>query len=163
MSIFNGEMYRRLWWCLYVMDRRFAIETGRPFLIQDMNVDAPLPRNLDDDWLQNHEEGPNQVSGLDDAPDTSRVTPISYLNATITYSKVLGKVWEGLYAAQLSGIVPPYPLCEHLEQLLFRAQNEVQQEFTNFHKVPLKDQLASSPRWQVQQQALMRSVRFYLR
>ena len=51
MPTFQGEMSRRLWWCIYLLDRRLAIETGRPFLIQDVNFDVGLPHNVSDEWL----------------------------------------------------------------------------------------------------------------
>lgn len=42
------EMSRRLWWCLFVLDRRLAIESGRTSLIQYINASTPLPQSLYD-------------------------------------------------------------------------------------------------------------------
>jgi hypothetical protein len=34
----------RLFWCTYVLDRRWSFGTGMPFAIQDADVDPKLPR-----------------------------------------------------------------------------------------------------------------------
>ncbi|KAG7142776.1 Patulin cluster transcription factor patL like protein [Verticillium longisporum] len=40
MPAVASQMYTRSWWSIYVLDRRLAIESGRPYLIQDSNVDT---------------------------------------------------------------------------------------------------------------------------
>src|SRR6266511_5034433 len=106
MHVFENEMFRRLWWCIYVLDRRLALETGRPFLIQDVNVDTALPLKLGEAWLNTHRESTKTSKELkvEIQMEISRepVTPMPYLTAMIRYSKVVGKVWEALYGASVT-------------------------------------------------------------
>ncbi|KAF7596709.1 hypothetical protein BBP40_000137 [Aspergillus hancockii] len=161
MPAFESEMVRRLWWCLYALDRRLAIETGHPFLIQDMNVDTLYPRNLSDEWLTRHKEdsktsfeiGRDIELGLSEDP----VTPIPYLSATIRYSQVVGKIWEAIYGANMTDIIPSSSVLEYLDQLISRAQQEVQPEFSDNHQPEPPSLERGSPfRWRVKQQMLMR-------
>ncbi|PWY90423.1 hypothetical protein BO94DRAFT_514240 [Aspergillus sclerotioniger CBS 115572] len=156
MSYFNSEISRRIWWCLYALDRRLAIETGHPFLIQDVNVDTPLPQDIDDYWLSRFRDRPSlQPDAVPPADSGIPLTPIPYFRAMITYSKVLGKVWEGMYGATNLEPVPNYPLREHLESLLLRAQKDISQEFA--HPQYGRVSHSQAPWWLVKQQALMRT------
>lgn len=56
----------RLFWCIYVLDRKWSIGTGLPFAIQDSDMDTNLPE-----------------------PDHS--TP--YLTCMITYARLSTKIW----------------------------------------------------------------------
>lgn len=44
---FPGELQwtwaQRLWWCIYVLDRKWSFGTGLPFGIQDSDMDTQLP------------------------------------------------------------------------------------------------------------------------
>nr|XP_018260082.1 uncharacterized protein I303_06999 [Kwoniella dejecticola CBS 10117]OBR82240.1 hypothetical protein I303_06999 [Kwoniella dejecticola CBS 10117] len=40
-------MRQRVWWGAYILDRMIAIQFGRPFAIQDRDIDIELPINLD--------------------------------------------------------------------------------------------------------------------
>jgi hypothetical protein len=42
----EAEMFKRIWWCMYILDRRVALVLGRPFLIQDANIGIGPPRDL---------------------------------------------------------------------------------------------------------------------
>lgn len=33
-----------LFWDVYILDRRFSLSTGRPFAIQDIDIDPALPK-----------------------------------------------------------------------------------------------------------------------
>ncbi|KAF2761813.1 fungal-specific transcription factor-like protein [Pseudovirgaria hyperparasitica] len=59
----------RLFWSIYVLDRRWSFGTGMPFALQDADIDPLLPR-----------------------PDDS--TP--YLTAMVTYSQIGSKVWKSV-------------------------------------------------------------------
>ncbi|GAB1201269.1 hypothetical protein APSETT444_010659 [Aspergillus pseudonomiae] len=161
MPVFNDEMIRRLWWSLYALDRRLAIETGHPFLIQDVNVDAPHPQNLDDDWLTRHKEDPKTNNELEkdikEALCQDPITPIPYLNATIRYSRVVGKIWEAIYGANMTDVIPSSSLLEYLDQLISSAQVEVRPEFSdNHHSEPPNLERRNPLRWLTKQQMLMR-------
>ncbi|KAF9892485.1 hypothetical protein FE257_001594 [Aspergillus nanangensis] len=158
MSVFDDEAIRRLWWCLYAMDRRLAIETGHPFLIQDINVDILHPRDLSDEWLSRHKDDPRISGELSDEIQTEiardPITPIPYLVAMIRYSRVVGKIWETIYSAGANDAFPSPGLLEYLEQLLQGAQKEVRPEFssqTGAH------QPNSELWWRTKQRMLMRN------
>jgi hypothetical protein len=38
------SMLVRLFWCVYVLDRRWGFGTGLPFAIQDSDIDPELPQ-----------------------------------------------------------------------------------------------------------------------
>ncbi|BCS14489.1 hypothetical protein ALUC_61045A [Aspergillus luchuensis] len=162
-------MSRRMWWSLYILDRRLAIETGHPFLIQDINVDTPLPRPVEDDQLSDSRNCPNADLDIPQPSEANgpHITSFPYFKAMITYSQVLGKVWESLYGAKSLDLAPNYPLREHVERLLFRAQKDIHQDFAHPHYGPRATQLAETPWWLIKQQALMRtrwlSVRLLIR
>ncbi|OJI80327.1 hypothetical protein ASPTUDRAFT_936956 [Aspergillus tubingensis CBS 134.48] len=169
MSPYHSEMFRRMWWSLYILDRRLAIETGHPSLIQDVNVDTPLPRPVDDDQLSASLNRPNTDLDIPQPSEANgpHTTSFPYFRAMITYSQVLGKVWEGLYGAKSLDPAPNYPLLEHLERLLFRAQKDIHQDFAHPHYGSRATQLVETPWWLIKQQSLMRtrwlSVRLLIR
>ncbi|RFU35367.1 hypothetical protein B7463_g954, partial [Scytalidium lignicola] len=64
----------RLFWAIYVLDRRWSFGTGLPFALQDFDIDPSLPEPVHN---------------------------IPYLNAMIAYSRIGSKVWRSVGA--LSG------------------------------------------------------------
>lgn len=163
ISAFNSEMIRRVWWCIYLMDRRLAIDTGHPFLIQDVNVDTPLPRELSDDWLMRYRD--DQRTSGEIEPDIQAevagapLTAVSYLNAMISYSRLVGRAWEGMYSMGRTGTAPSPLLRESLEQHIARAQKEIHSEFLQDYNQPLNWQLSNAPWWRTKQRMLMHIVR----
>lgn len=97
MPAFDSEMFKRVWWCLYILDRRVALVLGRPFIIQDNNIQIGLAEDLETTVA-----GSSRGSALDffhiEAQDASP-SPIQYLNAMAGYSKLVGKVWETLFSS----------------------------------------------------------------
>ncbi|KAF4977569.1 hypothetical protein FZEAL_5940 [Fusarium zealandicum] len=53
--VIEGEMRRRTWWMIYILDRTLATELGRPVLIDDEDCDVSLPAGVDDQYI--HEGG----------------------------------------------------------------------------------------------------------
>ncbi|KAF7547933.1 hypothetical protein G7Z17_g7378 [Cylindrodendrum hubeiense] len=53
--VIEGEMRRRTWWTIYILDRTLATELGRPVLINDEDCDVSLPAGVDDQYI--HEGG----------------------------------------------------------------------------------------------------------
>ncbi|KAK4455119.1 putative transcriptional regulatory protein [Podospora aff. communis PSN243] len=49
--IIEGEMRRRTWWTIYILDRSLALELGRPSLIDDSDCDVSLPACVDDHYI----------------------------------------------------------------------------------------------------------------
>ncbi|KAJ5614598.1 hypothetical protein N7528_008252 [Penicillium herquei] len=111
------EMCRRAWWCLYLLDRRLAIETRRPFLIQDANTTTPLPQIIPDDIS----EGEGRTA-------SSEEPSIAFLVAMITHSKILGKTWETIYSPNgFNG--SQMETRNHLEALISQAQTGIPSQF----------------------------------
>lgn len=83
---FQSEMAKRLFWSAYVMDRSMAVAMGRPLGISDSDVTLPLPRQLTDEQLLQHECPDSTPFTIPDAADTStfiHVIKIRRLNAKI--------------------------------------------------------------------------------
>lgn len=159
MPPFQGEMSRRLWWCIYLLDRRLAIETGRPFLIQDVNIDVGLPHDVSDEWLTRCQIAPE--SNVPEGCAESAPTSIPYLVAMASYSRVIGKVWEALYGAATSESTPSPLLNEYLEHLITQSQTGIQPEFSYNPRYPANHELEGMAWWQIKQHLIMRIVSLY--
>lgn len=53
--VIEGEMRRRTWWTIYVLDRTFALDMSRPPLIDDADCDVSLPAGVDDAYINDHQ------------------------------------------------------------------------------------------------------------
>lgn len=62
-SVVEGEIRKRLWWTMYIMDRSLALELGRPVTINDDDCDIALPAAVDDHHI--HEGGIQVPAGQD--------------------------------------------------------------------------------------------------
>lgn len=49
--VIEGEMRRRTWWTIYILDRTLSTELGRPHLINDEDCDIALPLGIDDQYI----------------------------------------------------------------------------------------------------------------
>ncbi|EKG16043.1 Transcription factor fungi [Macrophomina phaseolina MS6] len=160
MPFFDDEMYRRVWWCVYILDRRYALEAGRPFLTQDYNVDAPSPRNISDDWMELHKEDPRTSREMSEDIQhhlsCSQRTPIPYLFTMANYSRIVGKVWEALYGARETESVPGFFLNEYLETLLSKFESDLPPEFQYTANGTFETQFENMPWWQIKQKMLLR-------
>ncbi|KAH7145813.1 fungal-specific transcription factor domain-containing protein [Dactylonectria estremocensis] len=118
MPHFQNEMLRRVWWCIYVLDRRLCLETGRPFFILDLNSNTELPSNVSDVWLSAHRFSQNTTSDIHTAIvkelQRNSCSSVSYLKAMIEYSRIVGKVWESMYTAPFA----KQTLSDYIEVLL---------------------------------------------
>lgn len=131
MPSFESEMFKRVWWCLYVLDRRVALVLGRPFIIQDNNIQVGLPQDLEMTI-----PGSSHGSSLDFFRiDTQnmRPSPIQYLNAMAGYSKLVGKVWETLFGAESSAQPGPHTH-EYLDSLAHNWMDTVPKFLVCDHK-----------------------------
>lgn len=61
--VVEGEMRRRTWWTIYILDRTFALELSRPLLIDDADCDVSLPAGVDDAFI--HEGGMTVPAGAE--------------------------------------------------------------------------------------------------
>lgn len=82
----NGEdrsWATKLFWSIYVLDRRWSFGTGMPFALQDADIDPHLPQPVRSDGSS------VDVMTLTDQDDS---TP--YLTAMIAYSRISSQVWR---------------------------------------------------------------------
>lgn len=74
VSVFRGEMQRRLWCILLHLDVATSCSVGLPRMIQDSMCDTQPPRNLlDEDFDEN-------TTVLPPSRPDSQITPIQYVN-----------------------------------------------------------------------------------
>ncbi|KIY71796.1 hypothetical protein CYLTODRAFT_418512 [Cylindrobasidium torrendii FP15055 ss-10] len=76
-SQFDKEMRRRVWWCVYCIDRLLSVTLGRPCGVHDDDCNVGLPSEVDDSQLSPSEGG---VSNAGD----------SYMIGFIALLKILG-------------------------------------------------------------------------
>lgn len=88
MTAYEEELACRTLWCLFVLERRICLNTGRPFTMQEANIDIRLPLELSDDWLYRHHLTGSSMSEVkDDALSELQTLGkglITYLNAMIS-------------------------------------------------------------------------------
>ena len=105
MSVFRSELARRVWHTIYILDRRLALDVGRPFLIHDHNVDTDLPHDVCNGWLEEHKTSEETMGTMREKLNEAQsveITPISYMRVMVGYSHLVGKVWDAVYDAQAS-------------------------------------------------------------
>ncbi|KAL6816763.1 fungal-specific transcription factor domain-containing protein [Trichoderma camerunense] len=61
--VVEGEMRRRTWWAIYILDRVMATEMGHPFLIDDADCSVALPAAVDDQYIE--DDGMRVPSGAE--------------------------------------------------------------------------------------------------
>ncbi|KAI7788590.1 fungal specific transcription factor domain-containing protein [Diaporthe eres] len=61
--VIEGEMRRRAWWTIYILDRSLSVELGRPLLIEDSDCDVSLPAGVDDAYI--HDGGMTVPAGAE--------------------------------------------------------------------------------------------------
>ncbi|KAL4761198.1 transcription factor domain-containing protein [Aspergillus foveolatus] len=169
MPIFESEMYRRLWWCVYILDRQVSLETGLPFIIQDINVDTTLPLELTDNWLSRiagcSKRADSLKAEIEAELSTNPITPIPFLTCMIRYSKVIGKIWEVLYRARsMTADISLGPSThEYLDHLLTTAERQTPHNLAYNASKSLAEQVSGLDWWQVKQKAILRMRWTFLR
>lgn len=163
MPLYEGEQFRRLWWCVYVLDRRISLETGLPFMIQDVNVDTAPPLELSDNWLSRFKDSQLTVADLEVEiqceVSTKPVTPIPYLVTMVRYSRVLGKVWEALYGAKSTDTVSSPLVSEYLEYLVSETEAQAPASMAYNQNNETLQPAEGLEWWQIKQKTLMQIVR----
>ncbi|KAE8453315.1 hypothetical protein EG329_011382 [Mollisiaceae sp. DMI_Dod_QoI] len=88
-SLLRSEMKKRVFWSAYVLDRNISVALGRPFSIQDREIDVELPLQLTDQQL------------LEDAPPQETFTPtifdMSTFNHIIKLRQIHSKILRKFY------------------------------------------------------------------
>jgi len=127
-NVLQVEMRKRLWWCVYVMDRSISMALNRPLGIQDSDVTTPLPEAIRDDLLDPTISSP--VLPLPHAiiPDTRDVSAFIH---TVKLRRLNTNVYNTFHAAGKTGL----EATEMLESIRLE------------HYIQLTDWLANAPRY----------------
>lgn len=111
------ELRCRLWWSVYVAERIFSIEMGRPLAISDAEIDAPLPVEMPA-WRE--EAG---------ASSSSSGSPmrVDGLVAMIRLCRLLGRIVDGVYCrpARGEGTVISPRVFERLQQEIAQSRRDL--------------------------------------
>ncbi|KAI4214508.1 MAG: hypothetical protein LQ351_002925 [Letrouitia transgressa] len=102
----------RLFWSIFVLDRRWSFGTGLPFAIQDADIDPHLPE-----------------------PDAS--TP--YLTAMIAYSRIASKVWRSITAPEGAGSEIKKDTMSYLDYEILQWQNSVPESLRFYPTADISD------------------------
>lgn len=81
--VMEGEMRRRTWWAMYVLDRSLATELGYPFLIDDEDCEVSLPSNVEDHYVPDGGGGVRTELGSSSQSLLSIVHVIRYYTAIV--------------------------------------------------------------------------------
>ncbi|KAF4471028.1 hypothetical protein FALBO_2062 [Fusarium albosuccineum] len=163
MTIFQDELFARMWWCLYAFDRRLPMGSGRPPIIQDVDYDTQNPRNLGDEWLEQHKLSRATAAELEDEIKTeissARNTPIPYLGATISFAKVSGDVWKAVYGLHAASRSTPGIVHDYLDLLLENWRQTLPLHLRYESDRSYEDQFSGLEWWQVKE-CLFAHVRY---
>ncbi|KAM5374702.1 hypothetical protein ACJZ2D_006346 [Fusarium nematophilum] len=164
---FHNQLYCRTWWAIYTLDRRIAIESGKPYLIRDCNVDTALPIDLSDEWMTRFATRTETVADLQHeiAAELARdrpPSPVPYTVAMARYSRVAGKAWDVLYGVKTPS-TSMSPIVEHLDTVLSKLLDTAPKELVHHLGTPGEAQARTSPRWQVKQGLILFTCCTYLR
>ncbi|KAI9651115.1 hypothetical protein NHQ30_001152 [Ciborinia camelliae] len=98
ISPFQGEMRRRIWGFIRVMDTMFSFQLALPSMIRDSDCDTKPPRNIFED-----EFGPDSKT-LPPARPNTEPTPISYMLAKVNIGNELNCILEEIQSVNPKGI-----------------------------------------------------------
>lgn len=85
-DIATQETRRRVWYCIYVLDRLLALQLGRPPAISDEGFNIRLPSRVPDEGAQDGQSPSSQDAWVG-----------SYFIVMINFSKIIGRVFASLY------------------------------------------------------------------
>ncbi|KAF7549532.1 hypothetical protein G7Z17_g6324 [Cylindrodendrum hubeiense] len=111
------ELRNRLWWTIYVAERLYSVEMGRPLSLSDSEIDAPFPAQMPE-W-NDCNRGPANLDGL---------------IAMARICRLLGRIVEAVYnraSAEKGAIIRPkvfHQLKRELEQWKRELPNYVHLE-----------------------------------
>lgn len=142
-----------------------AIESGRPFFIQESNTDTALPLDLSDEWLGRFAGRTDTTKALEDEVEIElsekHATAIPYLVAMTRYSRVVGKAWELIYGVKAMPNQPVSHMIDYADTVLSNLLETLPEDLTYDPDLP-KAQFDSRKRWQVKQTMLLSTVRYVL-
>jgi hypothetical protein len=126
LPVFEDELLRRLWCCVYVLERELGLQTKGPLLIQDSNVEFAFPRNFNDQWLSKHLRDSTTSSDLcSEIEEEVSKTPsvlVSSLSSMTWHARAANRVWGTLYHTLATSTDFGYILIERMESLVQKAE-----------------------------------------
>ncbi|KAJ5610682.1 hypothetical protein N7510_007401 [Penicillium lagena] len=132
ISVFEGEMRRRVWTLITDMDTLASSRVGLPRLLREFQSDTALPRNLlDEDFDEDTTELPPS------RPD-SFDTPVQYLITKNKLVSMFGIITD--FATSIRR--PSYAEVMHLDGLLHETYNSVPEKL---RERPLRQSLMDEP------------------
>lgn len=160
IPVFYSQLFCRLWWSIYAIDRRLALESGRPYLIQDANIDTPIPLAVSDEWMSrfaHRQHTAAQVQheiAIEIAQKSATATP--YVEIMIRFYGIVGRAWPLLYGAKTSNM--ERTSVESLDREISELMNGVPPSYTYQPDISYKEQFEGSPQWRVKQAMLIYTV-----
>ncbi|KAH7245678.1 fungal-specific transcription factor domain-containing protein [Fusarium tricinctum] len=167
MPAYYSQLYSRTWWSLYLLDRRLALESGKPYFIQDSNVDTSLPLDLSDEWMTRFASRKETIAELQvevaaEIARDSSPSCVPYVLAMVRYCRVAGKTWEVLYGVK-SSTASMSAMVEYVDTAIGKLLNTVPTCLQYDLDVSYETQFSSRTRWQVKQTFLFNNCCTYLR
>ncbi|XEV04705.1 hypothetical protein FSHL1_009992 [Fusarium sambucinum] len=167
MPAYYSQLYSRTWWSLYLLDRRLALESGKPYFIQDSNVDTSLPLDLSDEWMTRFASRKETIAELQQevAAEIARDSSpscVPYVLAMVRYCRVAGKTWEVLYGVK-SSTASMSAMVEYVDTAIGKLLNTVPMCLQYDIDVSYEAQFSTRTRWQVKQTFLFNNCCTYLR
>lgn len=86
----DKETLRKIWWCVYILDRMLALALGRPLGINDIDCDVEFPVEVDDVNLSEYFNGANMPRG--------RPSLMTGFVSLIKLYEIAGRVLRQVYA-----------------------------------------------------------------
>lgn len=162
MPAYYNQLYSRVWWSLYLLDRRLALESGKPYIIQDSNVDTALPLDLSDEWMTRFASRKETIADLDqeiivETGRDSSPSCIPYVIAMVRYCRIAGKTWEVLYGVKSSTASMP-AMIQYVDTAIGKLLNTVPICLKYDLDAPYEAQFSLHARWQVKQTFLFNNV-----
>ena len=94
ISAIEKETRRKIWWCVYTLDRMLALALGRPIGAEDVDCDVEPPIALDDELL------PDFLNG---APMTSETPSLmTGFTSLISLYVIAGRVMRQVYGVDMA-------------------------------------------------------------
>jgi len=155
MSVFDDEMFTRIWWGIYLLDRRLSLESGRPFLIQDANIETRTPLNVSDGWLAQRKSATTTLSDLaveiEAETSLAQHNAMPYLVAFISQSRIATDVWKAIYNAKQTAGSMPGMVYDYLDIALDNWWQTLPPYLKYHESIPYEDQFSDIVWWQAKQ------------
>lgn len=162
MPAYYSQLYSRNWWSLYLLDRRLALESGKPYFIQDSNVDTSLPLDLSDEWMTRFASRKETIAELQhevaaEVARDSSPSCVPYVLAMVRYCRIAGKTWEVLYGVK-SSTASMSAMVEYVDTAVGKLLNTVPACLQYDLDSSYEAQFSTRTRWQVKQTFLFNNV-----